>query len=40
MSCQKFENNVLVPTLVADGFLQYALAVGGLQNQLTQQKTS
>ncbi len=40
MSRQKFENDVLVPTLVADGFLQHALAVGDLQDQLTQQKTS
>ena len=40
MSRQKFENDVLVPTLVADGFLQDALAVGDLQDQLTQQKTS
>ena len=37
---KKFENDVLVPTLVADGFLQDALAVGDLQDQLTQQKTS
>ena len=36
----KFENDVLVPTLVADGFLQCALAVGDLQDQLKQQKTS
>ena len=40
MSRQKFENDVLVPTSVAGGFLQYALAVGDLQDQLTQQKTS
>ena len=40
MSRQKFENDVLVPTLVADGFLQFAPAVGDLQNRLTQQKTS
>ena len=37
---KKFENDVLVPASVADGFLQYALAVGDLQDQLTQQKTS
>jgi hypothetical protein len=37
---QKFENYVLVPTSVADGFLQHALALGDLQDQLTQQKTS
>jgi hypothetical protein len=40
MSRQKFENDVLVPTSVADGFLQHALAVGDLQDQPTQQKTS
>ena len=34
---QKFENDVLVPTSVADGFLQHALDVGDLQDQLTQQ---
>jgi hypothetical protein len=33
---KKFENEVLVPTSVADGFLQYALAVGDLQDQPTQ----
>lgn len=36
MSRQKFENDVLVPTWVADGFLQHALAVADLQDQKSQ----
>jgi hypothetical protein len=35
MSRQKIENDVVVPTLVADGFLQHALAIDDLQDQLT-----
>jgi hypothetical protein len=30
----KFENDVLVPMSVADGFLQYALAVGDLHEDI------
>jgi hypothetical protein len=32
MPRQKFEIDVPVPTLIADGFLQHALAVGDLQD--------
>jgi hypothetical protein len=38
MSRQKFENDVLVPTLVADGFLQHTLAVGD-QTQIRHHNT-
>ena len=38
MSRQKFENDVLVPTWVADGFLQHTLAVGDLEDPQTQHK--